>query len=217
MKPEFTWRVAREAWGLALVLAALAGVGWVVGWAWVAVVAVVALLLVLAFFRDPRRMVPGEPGLAVAPGDGRVVRVDPAGVDSGGPRVSIFLSIFNVHVNRVPIGGEVVSVERTAGRFGAAFRDAASEENERVTVRIATEFGPVEVVQVAGLVARRIVCRLAPGDRVRTGERYGLIQFGSRLDVVLPPSAEPLVAVGQRTRGGTTALARFDRRTRGTS
>lgn len=208
MRPEFTWRVAREAWPLVAVLLALAVVTWLAGWGWIGVVAALAALAVLAFFRDPERRVPAEPGLVVAPGDGRVVRAEPAAADRGG-EVSLFLSIFNVHINRVPMGGEVFEVERKPGGFRAAFRPEASSTNSRVTVRIGTPRGVVEVSQVAGLVARRIVCRLAPGDRVETGERYGLIQFGSRLDVVLPPGATPLVEVGDRTRGGVTPIARL--------
>ena len=208
MKPEFTWRVAREALPFFLGLVATAALAWWIGLLPVALGALFAALLVLAFFRDPERRVEADPSVVLAPADGRVVRVAP-GDGNRGPVISIFLSIFNVHINRVPVSGRVASVERIPGRFRAAFKGEASDVNARVAARIETPAGPVECVQIAGLVARRIVCRLRPGDQVVAGERYGLIKFGSRMDVKLPPATSVLVEIGARTRAGITPLARL--------
>jgi phosphatidylserine decarboxylase len=167
------------------------------------------------FFRNPARHVPRRPGLLVAPADGVVQSVTEAAPPAElglGPqarrRVSIFLSIFDVHVNRVPAEGTVEAVVRRPGRFFNARLDKASEENERVGVVLRLPNGEqVAVVQIAGLVARRIVCDLRAGQPVERGERYGLIRFGSRTDVYLPPGVAPLVAPGQRSVGGETVIA----------
>lgn len=215
MRPEFTWRFAREAGRFLLLLAALAGGLGVAAWLtdsrpllWAAFVTLVAAVLVTAFFRDPERRSPSDESLVLAPADGRIVRIAPP--EGGrGPAISIFLSVFNVHINRIPISGEVTRVEYTPGRFHAAFKGEASIDNERLTLAITTPRGVIESIQIAGLLARRIVCHARVGDRVRSGERYGLIQFGSRVDVTLPSGAEVLVALGARTRAGVTPLARL--------
>ncbi len=208
MRPELTWRVAREALPFFLGLVGIAAAAWLIGWLPVALGALFAAFLVLSFFRDPERATAAEPGVVLSPADGRVVAIEPA-AEGRGPRISVFLSIFNVHINRVPVTGRVVAVERIPGRFRAAFRGDASRVNARVAVRIDTPYGPVECVQITGLVARRIVCRLQPGDEVVAGERFGLIQFGSRMDVGLPAAATVLVEVGGRTRAGVTPVARL--------
>lgn len=215
MRPEFTWRFAREAGPFLLALTALAAAlglaAWLTGalWlGWAAIGALVAAVLVTAFFRDPERRSPPEEGVVLAPADGRIVRIAPP-EDGRGPAISIFLSVFNVHINRIPISGTVAGVEYRKGQFRAAFKGEASIDNERLTVAIATPRGVVESIQIAGLLARRIVCRARVGDRVRAGERYGLIQFGSRVDVTLPGGADVLVALGERTRAGVTPLARL--------
>ena len=206
-RPELTWRFAGEGLPFFVGLVAIAAAAWAIGWVPVALGALFAAVLVLSFFRDPERAVPGEPGVVLSPADGRVVRIQEP-EQGRGPTISIFLSVFNVHINRVPISGRVSAVERIGGGFKAAFRDDASQKNARVRVRIDSSWGAVECVQIAGLVARRIVCRLQPGDEVVAGRRYGLIQFGSRVDVGLPAGAEVLVEVGRRTRAGVTPLAR---------
>lgn len=168
-----------------------------------------------AFFRHPPRVPPTRPGVVVAPADGVVCLVDsaapPAELSMGDaplPRVSIFLSIFDAHVQRAPVGGEVIAVQHRPGRFGSADLPSASEENERTSVRIRTERGAeVVAVQIAGLVARRIVCDAHVGDKLSIGDTYGLIRFGSRLDTYLPPGTQPVVAVGQRAVAGETVLA----------
>jgi phosphatidylserine decarboxylase len=167
------------------------------------------------FFRDPTRYTPTREGLIVSPGDGRVQAVvdavPPAELEMGSeprPRISIFLNIFDVHVNRVPADGVVTKVHYHPGTFVNAALDKASEDNERQSVRMTTAEGKdIAFVQIAGLVARRIVCDIYEGREVKAGERYGLIRFGSRVDVYLDKGIAPLVAVGQRAIGGETVLA----------
>jgi len=169
------------------------------------------------FFRDPPRTVPLRKGLMVSPADGRVTMIVPAvpppelgmGADQM-LRISIFLNVFNVHVNRVPIEGTVVKSAYHPGKFLSASMDKASDVNERAAVRLKMADGrEIAFVQIAGLVARRIITTLKDGQEVRTGERYGLIRFGSRLDIYLPRDAEPLVVVGQTAIGGETILVDF--------
>jgi phosphatidylserine decarboxylase len=168
-----------------------------------------------AFFRHPPRVPPARPGAVVAPADGEICLIDsaapPAELHMGDaplPRVSIFLSLLDAHVQRAPVGGEVIAVQRRPGRFGSADLAAASTENERTSLRIRTDTGAeVVAVQIAGLLARRIVCDAHVGDKLSIGDTYGLIRFGSRLDTYLPHGAEPLVKVGQRAVAGETVLA----------
>ncbi len=184
------------------------------GWA-----GIVVTLWMVYFFRDPWRVTPSRPGLIVSPADGIVVSLTsappPPELAMGGvpvPRVGIFLNLFDVHVARAPIGGRVAARRYTKGRFFNASLDKASADNERLAIRIAPEEEPaIAFVLIAGLVARRIVCPLFEGQRLAAGERIGLIRFGSRVDVYLPPPYVPLVALGQRMVGGETVLA--DRRT----
>ncbi|HET6735429.1 phosphatidylserine decarboxylase [Mycobacterium sp.] len=168
-----------------------------------------------AFFRHPPRVPPTRPGLVVAPADGLICLIEEAtppaelGLPATPlPRISIFLSIFDAHVQRAPIGGEVVAVHHRPGKFVSAELEAASEDNERNSVVIRTPDG-VEViaVQIAGLVARRIVCDAKVGDKLAIGHTYGLIRFGSRLDTYLPAGSNILVTNGQRALGGETVLA----------
>lgn len=177
----------------------------------------VATACCAAFFREPHRVPPQDPGLAVAPADGTVSSVTfaPAPAELGlglgpRPRVSVFLSVFDVHVQRIPADGEVRRVAYRPGRFLTADLDKASEENERACVLLRSSRGhDLVVVQIAGLVARRIVCSVRPGDKVQAGATYGLIRFGSRVDLYLPPGSSVLVHPGQRTIGGETPLARL--------
>ncbi len=167
------------------------------------------------FFRDPKRAVPENRGLMVSPADGIVSMIVPAvpPVELGlGPapmmRVSVFMSVFNCHVNRAPIAGKVTAVAYRPGKFLNASLDKASEDNERNALAIQMDDGrQIAVVQIAGLVARRIVCWTKPGQSLRTGERFGLIRFGSRLDIYLPDGVEPQVAVGQTAVAGETVIA----------
>lgn len=187
------------------------------GWIWGPLAAVGALvtLWMAYFFRDPDRTVPTRDGLVISPADGMVQlivdAVPPPELEMGDrprPRISVFLNVFDVHVNRVPMGGVVARARYKAGRFHNAALDKASDENERMSIRVTMPDGrDIGFVQIAGLVARRILCDLREGQTVRTGERYGLIRFGSRCDIYLPEGASPLVCVGQRAIGGETVLA----------
>jgi phosphatidylserine decarboxylase len=168
-----------------------------------------------AFFRHPPRVPPTRPGLIVAPADGLICLIEEAlppaelGLPATPlPRISIFLSIFDAHVQRAPISGEVVSVVHRPGAFGSAELEAASEDNERNSVLIRTAEGAeVIAVQIAGLVARRIVCEAKVGDKLTIGDTYGLIRYGSRLDTYLPAGSNILVSTGQRALAGETVLA----------
>jgi phosphatidylserine decarboxylase len=202
--------VVRDALALGALPLALAGAAGLLGWTAIGAALLAATAFVACFFRNPRREVPGGERSAVAPADGRVIEVGEVERADGSkaPRVGIFLSIFDVHVNRSPVSGRVVSVERAGRRFRAAFDRRAEVENARCTLRLETAAGErVEVVQIAGLVARRIVCHPVPGEWVRRGARYGLIRFGSRTDVVLPPGSELRVRRGERVRGGESVIA----------
>ncbi len=194
-------RIARESLPLVLTLIGAALFGGVLLHPLVAVACLPLLGFVLWFFRDPERSTPREPGLLVSPADGRVIQ---AGPDS----ISVFMNVFDVHVCRAPSGGTVEAVDHRRGRFLAAFKDLASEENERVSIVIASGAERLRVTLVAGLIARRIVCKVQPGQPIEGGQRVGLIQFGSRVDVALPGSAEVAVSLGQRVVAGETVIAR---------
>jgi phosphatidylserine decarboxylase len=169
------------------------------------------------FFRDPKRATPTRPGLVVSPADGIVSLIEPAVppaelgmADTPLTRVSVFMNVFNCHVNRAPVGGQVQAIAYRPGKFLNASLDKASVDNERNSLCIRMDDGrQVAVVQIAGLVARRIVCLVNEGRALKTGERFGLIRFGSRLDVYLPQGVEPLVCLGQTMVAGETALADF--------
>jgi phosphatidylserine decarboxylase len=167
------------------------------------------------FFRHPARVPPTRPGVVVAPADGLVCLIETAAPppelgmgDAELPRVSIFLSLLDAHVQRAPVSGEVIAVQHRPGQFGSADLPAASDDNERNSVRIRTEDGvDIVAVQIAGLLARRIVCDVHAGDKLSIGDTYGLIRFGSRLDTYLPAGTEVAVRIGQRAIGGETVLA----------
>lgn len=188
------------------------------GWLWapLAVLGLVVTAWMAYFFRDPDRVTPVRPGLIVSPADGEVSLIvqapPPAELGMGSTpvtRVSIFLNIFNVHVQRVPADGTVTALDYRAGKFLNAALDKASEDNERMSVRLtlATDGRDIAFVQIAGLIARRIKCTLQQGQVVRAGQHYGLIRFGSRVDIYLPAGVVPLVAVGQLAIGGETVIA----------
>lgn len=202
------------------------------GWMFVAIFAIVSLGLSILwtpfgwigliatawcvyFFRNPDRVTPLREGLIVSPADGVVQKiikcVPPVELDLGPAertRVSIFLNVFNVHVNRIPIEGSISKLHYQEGKFVNANLDKASDENERNSIKITTPDDlTMGVVQIAGLVARRILCDLKEGQSVKTGERFGIIRFGSRTDIYLPPDVTPLVIVGQQAVGGETVIA----------
>lgn len=203
-------------WVLVPLLAGLAAGSLYLFWPALPLLVLCVVLLLLAafmayFFRDPQRAVPTESGLVISPADGKVTRIERlAGDADGSPTVvSIFLSPFDVHVNRAPIAGEVIDVTYTKGRFIAATSDDASLVNEQNAMTIKGEKMTVVCKQIAGVLARRIVCWKRPGDRLELGERFGLIKFGSRTDLVLPQGVEVLVRVGERVSGGVTIIGRY--------
>jgi phosphatidylserine decarboxylase len=167
-------------------------------------------LFLLYFFRDPERAIPGDPGLVVSPADGRIVVVQDEEVSGRrGKRISIFLAIWNVHVNRAPAAGTITKLEYKPGKFLTAWTRAASLENEQNVFMLASEHGEIVFKQIAGWVARRVVSWKKAGDVVQRGERIGLIRFGSRVDIWLPDNAEVVVKVGGQVRGGASVLARL--------
>lgn len=194
-------------YGLSLLAVAAILVWLTGGWYW-AIIPVLLAAFFLWFFRDPHRTIPTAPGQIVSPGDGLVtetVRIQtPAGPRQ---RISIFLSVFDVHINRAPIGGVLRSVQYHKGKFMNAMNPACAECNERNVVTIEGEGIELTFSQIAGLLARRIVFPFSEGDRVERGQRVGLIKFGSRVDVVMPADAELQVKVGQRVKGGSSVLA----------
>lgn len=204
----------RDGWKfLALFAAVSAGLFWLwvpLGWA-----GVVMTLWCAYFFRDPPRVCPTGQDWVLSPADGVVSSIGPAapppeiGLGEGAlTRISVFMNVFNVHVNRSPCDGEVAALAYRPGRFFNASLDKASEFNERQAMRISTARGPaLGVVQIAGLIARRIRCDAKVGDSLRAGQRFGLIRFGSRVDVYLPAGVAPLVAVGQTMVAGESVLA----------
>ena len=204
--------IVRDGLVLAAGLGAGAAVAGLAVGAWLAGPLLALALFTLAFFRNPAREIPGDERTVVAPADGRVLEageiVRPDG--SRAKRVGIFLSVFDVHVNRSPVAGRVVSIERGGTRYLAAFDRRAETANVRLELALETARGErVGVVQITGLIARRIVCHPRVGEWVERGARYGLIRFGSRTDVVLPPEAELRVARGERVRGGASVIARL--------
>ena len=183
--------------------------------AWLFALGAVFTLFCLYFFRDPQRVAPARPGVVVAPADGKVVSVGPAvpPAELGmGPeprwRVAIFLSVLDVHVNRVPADGAVTRISYRHGKFLNASVDKASDDNERNAIALRLADGQqLAVVQIAGLIARRILCGVKEGDQVQAGARFGIIRFGSRTDLYLPDGVLPLVSLGQTMIGGETVVA----------
>jgi phosphatidylserine decarboxylase len=200
--------IAREGWPFVIVPGAMAVALALMGRRKLALPFAAASLASLGFFRDPERAVPAVGNGVLSPADGTVTSVDEA-VDpfvGAAVRVSIFLSPLDVHVNRAPIAGLVVDTAYTRGKFVAAYNPDAAEVNERCTIRIQSESARVTVVQIAGVVARRIVCRVGTGQKLEAGERIGLIRFGSRTDCYMPRGTTVHVAQGDRVIGGVTVL-----------
>ncbi|MBF2734647.1 MAG: phosphatidylserine decarboxylase [Betaproteobacteria bacterium AqS2] len=202
--------IAREGWGHVAVAVVLLAAG-AAAWPPLAIPLGVLLVFVLQFFRDPKRAIPAQPGAVVAPADGRVIEVGPAQdplLERPAQKISVFMNVFNVHANRIPAAGEIVAAKYTPGRFVNAALDKASAENEANALAVRTESAQeITFVQIAGLVARRIMSYVKTGDQVRRGQRYGFIRFGSRVDVYLPEDAEIRVAPGDRVSGGEDVLA----------
>jgi phosphatidylserine decarboxylase len=203
--------IAREGWpflgialGLSLMITASAGLLWALPF-WL------VTLFVLQFFRDPARPVPGDARSVLSPADGRIVAIEQtrdAYLDRDALKVSVFMNVFNVHSNRSPVDGEVKQRWYNRGKFVNAALDKASVENERNALWLRAEAGhDVTCVQVAGLIARRILCYVQAGDRLARGQRYGFIRFGSRVDVYLPPGSQVRVTIGEKVYASATILA----------
>jgi phosphatidylserine decarboxylase len=202
--------LAREGWPHVLITLGLALLAtWLLCW-W-SIPFWLLLVFVVQFFRDPHREIPQTPGIALSPADGRVVLVGKARdpyLDRDALKISVFMNVFDVHSNRSPVDAQVKQTWYSAGSFLNAALDKASIENERAALHLRTDNGiDVTCVQVAGLVARRILCYARQGDRLARGQRYGFIRFGSRVDVYLPTTANPQVSVGDTVTAGISAIA----------
>ncbi len=202
--------MVKEGYFFGLPLLALGGAVFLLHGYLAAAVFVLLALFVFSFFRDPERLIPSEPGAVVSPADGRVVVVtEEENAGRPGQRVSIFLAIWNVHVNRAPASGTITKMEYRPGKFFSAMRERASLENEQNVFTLSTETGEMVFKQIAGVIARRVVSWKKQGEQVLRGERIGLVRFGSRVDVWLPKGAEILVKVGENVKGGSSAIARW--------
>src|SRR5450631_3275095 len=206
--------IAREGWPFVAITVVIAlALSYAHGWMG-AVLAWVCALFVVQFFRDPPRVVPSQANIVVSPADGKVVVVGKARdpfLDRDALKISVFMNVFNVHSNRSPIDGTVKNKWYHAGSFLNAALDKASSENERNALHISTAAGvDITCVQVAGLIARRILCYVGPGDTLARGQRYGFIRFGSRVDIYLPPTARPKVAVGDKAKATSTIIAELE-------
>lgn len=202
--------MVKEGYYFGLPLLVLGGVAYLAEWAAAAVVLICLAIFVFSFFRDPERVIPKEAGAVVSPADGRVLVVkDEEDAGRPGKRISIFLAIWNVHVNRAPADGVITSLEYKPGKFLAAMREQASLENEQNVFTLSTDAGEMVFKQIAGLIARRVVSWKKAGERVARGERIGLVRFGSRADVWVPRDAEILVKVGDNVKGGASVLAKW--------
>ena len=207
---RLTGLVAPEAFLFGVPLALIGGIAWGAGVLGVALPFTALAVFVVSFFRNPNREIPPGDGVVVSPADGRILDVAEVEVAPGEKalRIAIFLSVFNVHVNRAPLAGKVVSIERTGTKFLAAFNPDAEALNVRLDLTLETAGGTrIRFAQITGLIARRIVCHTQVGDWLEKGTRYGMIRFGSRTDVVLPLGSRPRVAKGDRVRGGSTVVA----------
>ena len=220
-----TLAIHREGWPFIALFAAVNILAFLFS-VWLGVILLPLTLWCVAFFRDPERTTPVEPGLVICPADGVLLpvveAVPPLELGLGEqprPRLSVFMNVFNVHVNRNPVSGSIVAKSYRPGKFFNASFDKASEHNERMSLRLRPQGDDgshdLAVVQIAGLVARRIVCDLTQGQGVQRGARFGIIRFGSRVDVYLPPGCAIMAKAGEKVRAGETVLARFeDRRER---
>jgi len=201
--------IAKDGYVFIFPLAVLTGIFWALSWFWVTGLFVGLFLFVTWFFRDPERSVPEDPNAIVSAGDGRVVEIvqekDPL-LDGVYTRVSVFLNVFNVHVNRVPIAGKIQATRYNPGKFLNAASHKASLDNEQSAILLNNGHVTILVKQIAGLIARRIVCWAEEGDEYQRGQRFGLIRFGSRVDIFLPEGTDIKVAIGDIVNGGSSII-----------
>jgi phosphatidylserine decarboxylase len=202
--------MVKEGYYFGLPLLVTGAVAYLAEWTVAAIIMACLALFVFSFFRDPERVIPNEAGAIVSPADGRVVVVtDEENGGRPGKRISIFLAIWNVHVNRAPAEGVITNLEYKPGKFLAAMREQASSENEQNIFTLSTDAGEMVFKQIAGLIARRVVSWKKAGERVARGERIGLVRFGSRADIWMPRDAEIAVKPGDHVKGGSSVLARW--------
>mgnify|MGYP000684018732 FL=1 len=201
--------IAKDGYVFIFPLAVLTGIFWALSWFWVTGLFVGLFLFVTWFFRDPERSVPEDPNAIVSPGDGKIVEIisekDPL-LDEAYTRVSIFLNVFNVHVNRVPISGKIQATRYNPGKFFNAASHKASLDNEQSAILLNNGHVTILVKQIAGLIARRIVCWAEEGDEYQRGQRFGLIRFGSRVDIFLPEGTDIKVEIGDIVSGGSSII-----------
>jgi len=211
---QFAFPVEKAGYPVILACAFITAVFALLNMAWPAIIGVVITLSICFFFRDPDRVIPNGAGMVVSPADGKILDVSKTDHQRfyEGPciKISIFMSVFNVHVNRVPYNGKVKHIRYFPGKFVSANLDKASSENEHNAVFLETEDSrQICFVQIAGLIARRIICKVQKGDMLLCGQRFGLICFGSRLDVYLPEDFQPEVSVGDKVRAGASILGKL--------
>src|SRR4030066_1136554 len=203
-------RIAPDGYPLIIIFALITILVYVFGKPWIAVLSLAFTLFMVLFFRDPDRTIPEDNGVFVSPAEGKVILIKDVDekdyLKAESKEISIFMSIFNVHVNRAPFEGNVSLIKHSPGKFLVAHKDAASIENENTVMVLEGKDGKILIRQVAGLIARRIVCKVKAGDVLKRGERYGMIKFGSRLDVYLPKDAEIKVKLGDKVKAGETVL-----------
>ena len=203
-------RIAPDGYPFIIIFALITILVYVFGKPWIAVLSLAFTLFMVLFFRDPDRTIPEDNGVFVSPADGKVIMIkdvyEKDYLKAESKEISIFMSIFNVHVNRAPCEGNVGLIKHSPGKFLVAHKDAASIENENTVMVLEGKDGKILVRQVAGLIARRIVCKVKVGDVLRRGERYGMIKFGSRLDVYLPKDTEIQIKIGDKVKAGETVI-----------
>jgi phosphatidylserine decarboxylase len=203
--------IVQEGIPFIIPLGAVTLIAFLSGFTWMTVLSFLLTLFVVWFFRNPERTISDNPRQLLSPADGKVIRIEEVASEECSGRsflkISIFMNVFNVHVNRIPYSGEVFAIRYKPGKFLSANLDKASALNERNTLMIRTDDGrEILTVQIAGLIARRIVCWLEEGAKVKKGERFGLIRFGSRVEVFLPLGSTPLVNIGDKVKAGETAI-----------
>lgn len=205
--------IAVEGWVFVAVPALVSLVCFIMSWELAGIIGAVISLFSLFFFRNPERVIPEDNGLVVSPADGRVMDVtrveEPLFINGEAVRVRIFLSLFNVHINRAPVEGIVECVQRVTGGYLPAYNLEAAYKNQRNYIGISSQEGRIIVVQITGLIARRLVCWVTVGQQISRGERLGLIRFGSCTEVYLPAHADVQVTPGDRVRGGKSVIAKF--------
>jgi phosphatidylserine decarboxylase len=207
---NFIMKIAKDSVSFLIVLAILALGAYIFNFLVATCVFSVLFLFVCFFFRDPKRRTPKDDNLVFSPADGTISEINEVVFDDKPYyQIVIFLSVFNVHINRIPYKGTIISAKHFPGKFYAAFRKNIEEKNERMEVVMQTDKGKMKFVQITGAIARRIVCNLTPGQKVGAGEKFGLIKFGSRTDLYVPKETAVTVSLGQKVCGGVTVMGRF--------